>query len=75
MIGWGETEKPQGVLIIARKKETNFNELISSSDQHLLAILDEIQDPGNIGAIIRVADAAGCNGVILTNGCADIFRR
>lgn len=36
-------------------------------------LLDGLQDPGNVGTIIRTADAFAVNGVILTNGCADIY--
>jgi TrmH family RNA methyltransferase len=39
----------------------------------LLVLLDNIRDPGNMGTIIRTADAAGCAGVVVSDGCADIY--
>lgn len=38
-----------------------------------MVILDAIQDPGNMGTIIRTADAAGATGVILSEGCVDVY--
>ncbi len=36
-----------------------------------VAVLDRVQDPGNLGTIARTAEAAGCSGLLLTPGCAD----
>ena len=36
-------------------------------------VLDAIQDPGNMGTIIRTADAAGATGVVLSEGCVDVY--
>ena len=36
-------------------------------------VLDGVQDPGNVGTVIRTADAFGCDGVILLTGCADPY--
>lgn len=44
------------------KKETDF-----------IVVLDRIQDPGNMGTIIRTADAAGAQSIILLKGCVDIY--
>jgi len=38
-----------------------------------LIAMDGVQDPGNVGTIIRTADAAGFEGIILSNQCADVF--
>lgn len=38
-----------------------------------IVVLDGVQDPGNVGTIIRTADAAGLDGVLLSNQCADVF--
>ncbi len=39
----------------------------------LIVALDDVQDPQNVGAIIRTADAAGCAGIVLSPGCADCY--
>ncbi|GFH41646.1 23S rRNA methyltransferase [Lactococcus hodotermopsidis] len=64
-----DTETPQG--IIAEIKLPTL-EMTSETLQRLL-ILENVQDPGNVGTMIRTADAAGFDGVILTAGSADIY--
>ena len=67
-----DTEQPQGIMALVRKKETRLEEIVNSTSP-LLAILDGVQDPGNVGSLIRTADAAGCTAVVLTAGCADVY--
>ena len=45
---------------------------MDAKDAHLL-VLDNIQDPGNLGTIFRTAEAAGVTGVFLSRDCADIY--
>ena len=68
-----DTEQPQGIMVIAAKRRFTFADLLATASPAFIAVLDGIQDPGNVGAVIRIADAAGCSGVILTQGCADLF--
>lgn len=63
-----ETDSPQGVLAVVKNKELEMN---TESGFYVLA--DKVQDPGNIGTIIRTANAAGANGVILTKGTVDVY--
>lgn len=62
------TESPQGILAVINM---NTMELRSEGDFYLLC--DKLQDPGNLGTIIRTAHAAGVNGIILTKGTVDIY--
>lgn len=64
-----ELPTPQGMLAIVRMPE--FERNIQFSGGWLL--LDNIQDPGNVGTMIRTADAAGLSGVVLGEGSADIY--
>lgn len=64
-----QTHNPQGILILARKKKSLPLEF---TDDFIL-VLDRIQDPGNIGTILRTAIAVGIKEVILINGCVDPF--
>lgn len=66
-----DTQTPQGILAVLglEKKLLKDAEL----SKGLLVILDTIKDPGNMGTIIRTADAAGCVGVIVPDGCVDVF--
>ncbi len=65
------TEESQGIVALARQKKWTVNDITGGAVQ--LAVLDRVQDPGNIGAIIRTAEAAGMDGVLLTEGCADLY--
>jgi len=66
-----ETQTPQGICAVVQIKKHNLNEL--TEGRPILLALDGLQDPGNLGTIIRTADAAGINGVILGNGTVDLY--
>jgi TrmH family RNA methyltransferase len=63
-------ETPQGALFLARLPRTALPEKLAGS--RYLA-LEGVQDPGNVGTILRCADAFGADGVIALPGCADLF--
>ena len=63
-----DTETPQGILCIAKIPEHNT---VLSGEKYLY--LDNVRDPGNVGTIIRSADALGFDGVMLSEGCADLY--
>ena len=67
-----QTENSQGVLAIVRKPEVTAERFLKPSDGNFL-ILDRLQDPGNIGTILRTADSAGYELVIALKGTADIY--
>ncbi len=64
-----ESEAPQGVAAVCRLPPDDG--LPEAKGVWLL--LDAVQDPGNVGALIRTADAAGCSCVVCGEGCADAF--
>jgi len=66
-----DTETPQGVLSVARMKKYSIDEVMYPDG--LFIILDSVQDPGNMGTIIRTADAAGFTAVIALEGCVDVY--
>ena len=61
-----DTITPQGIAAIVRMAEVPLAGI-------RLVAMDGVQDPGNVGTIIRTADAAGFDGVILSAQCADVF--
>lgn len=61
---------PQGVLFTCRLPETTLPEELNG---RRYMVLDEVQDPGNVGTILRTADAFECDGLILLPGCADAY--
>ena len=67
-----DTQNPQGILAVVRQQQ-NFPPDSRPTGSPLWVILDSLQDPGNVGTIIRTADAAGAAGVILTPECADLY--
>jgi TrmH family RNA methyltransferase len=66
-----ETEQPQGVLAVIHKPKFHID--FTSSIGTLWVALDGVQDPGNLGTIIRSADAVGASGVLLGRGTVDLY--
>ncbi|MDI6801344.1 MAG: RNA methyltransferase [Thermodesulfovibrionales bacterium] len=67
-----DTETPQGIIATVSIKPIGLEE-IRFRDVPSLAICDGIQDPGNLGAIIRISDVAGADAVIILPGTCDVF--
>lgn len=70
-----QTETSQGILAIVEEPQLDrqaFLQTISAKDSKVI-VLDRLQDPGNIGTIIRTADAAGYAGLIVLKGSGDIY--
>ncbi|RCX13782.1 TrmH family RNA methyltransferase [Anaerobacterium chartisolvens] len=67
-----DTENPQGILAVIKPDYFQTDRLMSG-ECSFLVLLDSIQDPGNMGTIIRTADAAGVQGIIASKGCVDIY--
>jgi TrmH family RNA methyltransferase len=63
---------PTGIVAIARRPELDIDAFYNGSAP-LLVIANHIQDPGNLGAIVRVAEAAGASGVLVSGASADPF--
>lgn len=64
-----QTETPQGVVAIVKIPEDT--PILDYKGKYIL--LDQVQDPGNVGTIIRTADAAGYSGVFLGEGSVDLY--
>ena len=67
-----DTVTPQGIISVIKIKEYSIDEILSDGNPSV-AVLENIQDPGNIGTIIRTAEGAGVSGIILSRECVDIF--
>ncbi len=67
-----DTVTPQGVIAVCRQFPTSLKDIFAESPR-LIAILEEVRDPGNAGTIIRAADSAGADAVILTGRSVDVY--
>lgn len=65
-------ETPQGILAVAAPPSHSLSRLLDIPEL-VLVVADRIQDPGNLGTIIRIADAAGASGVLVITGSVDPF--
>jgi TrmH family RNA methyltransferase len=66
-----ETETSQGLLALARRPVFQGEEVFRGTP--LVLVADGVQNPGNLGGLLRTAEAAGASGAILAGGCADPF--
>lgn len=64
-----DTKAPQGILAVVKIQNIEFT---ADTDKAYI-YCDGINDPGNLGTIIRTADAAGFGGVLLSEGCVDLY--
>ena len=67
-----DTQTPQGILCVIKKPEYALEELIKGEQTHLL-ILESIQDPGNLGTMLRTGEGAGITGIIMNRTTVDLF--
>lgn len=68
-----ETVTPQGVLCVVKQPEYRYEDIVKPADTLKLLVLEDIQDPGNLGTMIRTAEAAGMDGIVMNRGTVDIF--
>lgn len=72
-----DTVTPQGVVAVCRQFPTSVKDIFATDADgrapRLIAVLEEVRDPGNAGTIIRAADAAGADGVILSGRSVDLY--
>ncbi|KXU03428.1 TrmH family RNA methyltransferase [Streptococcus oralis] len=69
LLDLADTQTPQGIVAVIQKEEVGLPEL----HQGKFLFLEDVQDPGNVGTMIRTADAAGFTGVIVSDKSADIY--
>ena len=67
-----DTRTPQGILCVVKRPEYCLEQMLSSSGP-LLLVLENLQDPGNVGTILRTGEGAGVTGVILSEGTVDVY--
>ena len=69
-----DTKSPQGILAVVRRREYDLRDITGGEPGNsLVVVLDNLQDPGNLGTIFRTAEAAGATGILLSRDCVDIY--
>lgn len=68
-----DTQNPQGILAVVRQENHEEEELLDGENNPLLLFLENIQDPGNLGTMVRTAEGAGVSGLILSRDTVDIY--
>ena len=67
-----DTQTPQGIMAIVVMPEYSMEQLLKGAQTHLL-ILESVQDPGNLGTMVRTGEGAGITGVIMNKTTVDLF--
>lgn len=76
-----DTKTPQGIVCVMKQLSYTGEQIVSAALRRqkekgkvpLFLLLEDIQDPGNLGTMIRTAEGAGADGVFMTGGCVDIY--
>jgi TrmH family RNA methyltransferase len=68
-----DTQTPQGVLAVSRKLSYTLDDLFRDDRPAHLMILENLQDPGNLGTILRAGEGAGITGVIMSRDTVDLY--
>jgi len=66
------TVSPQGIIAVAEQIEISLTDIVLGTNS-LVVVLNGLQDPGNLGTIIRTSAAAGATAVLLTEGTVDLY--
>lgn len=67
-----DTKTPQGILCVVRQKTYDLGKIFEIKNPHFI-VLDNLQDPGNLGTIVRTAEGAGVDAVFLSKESVDIY--
>ncbi len=68
-----QTETPQGILAVLEKPQHSRESFLGNCADKNLIVIDRVQDPGNIGTLLRTAEAAGMGGAVVIKGSGDPF--
>lgn len=67
-----DTQTPQGIMAVVAMPEYSMEQLLDGDNTHLL-LLESIQDPGNLGTMVRTGEGAGVTGIIMNKTTVDLF--
>lgn len=67
-----DTKTPQGILCVVRQSEYSMDRMLAAKEP-LLVLLEDIQDPGNLGTMFRAGEGAGVTGILMSGNTVDIY--
>lgn len=67
-----DTKTPQGIMAVVSQLDDPLDQIIHE-EAGFFIIADQVQDPGNLGTLIRTAHASGVSGIFLSKGCVDLY--
>ena len=67
-----DATSPQGVFAVVKQRKFAMDDIFATENP-LLLLLEEINDPGNLGTMLRIAHALGLSGLALSENCADVY--
>lgn len=68
-----DTVSPQGFYAVCKKRNHDFLDFIPEEDRKIYLIIDNLQNPGNLGTIIRLSEAMAVSKIYISNNCCDIY--
>lgn len=69
-----DTKTPQGILAVVERAQYDMNDILCTKvSAPLVVVLDNLQDPGNLGTIFRTAEAAGATGILMSRDTVDVY--
>lgn len=68
-----DTGTPQGIMAVVAMKEYELSDLLGGEDAPCIFIVEKLQDPGNMGTIIRTSEGAGMTGIIMSYDSVDLY--
>ena len=66
-----QTQTPQGIMAVVKMKNNSLSDMLAGNP--LLILVENLQDPGNLGTILRMGEGAGVTGVIMSPNTVDIY--
>ena len=70
-----DTVTPQGILAVVKQNKFTVEDIIDRRDKErsCIVVLDRLQDPGNLGTIVRTGEGAGITGIVMSNDSVDLY--
>lgn len=68
-----DTQTPQGILAVVRQRHYSLEKMLTLQEKPLFLVLESIQDPGNLGTMVRMAEGAGATGIIMNKSTVDVY--